>query len=499
MSENHHKKLTLISLILMIFTSVFGFTNIARAYLLMGYGAIPWYILSAITFFIPYSFMLAEYGAAFKNEKGGIYSWMDKSVGPKYAFIVTFMWYTSYIIWMVTTSSSIWVPLSNIIFGEDKTSNWSLFGLSSPHTMAVLAIILFIIITFTASKGLSGIKKVTSIGGTFIALSNIVLLVGAIIVLVANNFKLAQPITTSAFISSPNPSYQSPIGILGFMVFAIFAYGGLEAVGGLVDQTENPEKTFPKGLKIASIVIVIGYSLGILCIGFFTNWTITLDKTTVNMANVGYVVMQNLGYTLGLALNLGTNGAQILGSCFSRFIGLSMFLALMGAFFTLTYSPIKQLIEGTPKAIWPKSWVKLDKNNMPRNAMWVQCIVVVFIILVSSFGGDTASSFLNYLILMSNVAMTIPYAFIALAFISFKKKENIHKPFVMYKSPIATKVWTVIVMITVIFANVFTIIKPVLDSGDYTATIFQIAGPVIFGAIALILYDRYEKKLKFNK
>lgn len=499
MSENHHKKLTLISLILMIFTSVFGFTNIARAYLLMGYGAIPWYILSAVTFFIPYSFMMAEYGAAFKSEKGGIYSWMDKSVGSKYAFVVTFMWYTSYIIWMVSTSSSIWVPLSNMIFGEDRTSNWSLFGLSAPHTMAVLAIILFIIITFTASKGLNGIKKVTSIGGTFIALSNIVLLVGAIIVLVANNFKLAQPITASSFVSSPNPAYQSPIGILGFMVFAVFAYGGLEAIGGLVDQTEHPEKTFPRGVKIAAIVIAVGYSLGILCVGFFTNWTVTLDNTTVNMANAGYVVMQNLGYTLGLALNLSTSAAQILGTCFSRFIGLSMFLALMGAFFTLTYSPIKQLIEGTPKAIWPKSWVKLDKNNMPRNAMWIQCVVVVAIILVSSFGGDTASTFLNYLILMSNVAMTIPYAFIALAFISFKKNENIHKPFVMYKSPVATKVWTVIVIITIAFANIFTIIKPVLDSGDYTATIFQIAGPVIFGTIALILYDRYEKKLKFNK
>ena len=71
------KKLTLISLILMIFTSVFGFTNIARAFYLMGYSAIPWYIISAITFFIPYAFMMAEYGAAFKNEKGGIYSWMN--------------------------------------------------------------------------------------------------------------------------------------------------------------------------------------------------------------------------------------------------------------------------------------------------------------------------------------------------------------------------------------------------------------------------------------
>lgn len=498
MSKHDNKKLTLIALILMTFTSVFGFTNIARAFLLMGYSAIPWYIISAITFFIPYSFMLSEYGAAFKDEKGGIYSWMNKSVGPKYAFIVTFMWYTSYIIWMVSTSSSIWVPLSNVIFGEDRTSTWSLFGMNASHTMALLGITLFIIITFAASKGLKSITKVTSIGGTFIALANIVLLIGAVVVLIANKFELAQPISTYSLISSPNPTYQSPIGVLGFMVFAIFAYGGLEAIGGLVDQTENPEKTFPKGIKIAAVIIAIGYSLGILCVGFFTNWSTTLNSSTVNMANAGYVVMSNLGYTLGLAFNLGTSGAQMLGASFARFIGLSMFLALMGSFFTLTYSPIKQLIEGTPKEIWPKSWSELDENDMPKNAMWIQCIIVVAIILISSLGGKTASAFLNYLILMSNVAMTIPYIFIAFAFIAFKKKEEIHKPFVMYKNHTTTKIWTVIVIITIVFANIFTIIKPALDSGDYVATLFQIAGPIIFGAIALILYDRYEKKMKLK-
>ena len=90
----------------------------------MGYSAIPWYIFGAIAFFIPYAFMMAEFGAAYKEEKGGIYSWMENSVGRKFAFIGTFMWFTSYIVWMVSVSSSIWVPLSNLIFGVDKTSTW---------------------------------------------------------------------------------------------------------------------------------------------------------------------------------------------------------------------------------------------------------------------------------------------------------------------------------------------------------------------------------------
>ncbi|EYI65562.1 inner membrane transporter YjeM [Salmonella enterica subsp. enterica serovar Heidelberg str. N20134] len=45
------KKMSLIGLILMIFTSVFGFANSPSAFYLMGYSAIPWYIFSALLVF----------------------------------------------------------------------------------------------------------------------------------------------------------------------------------------------------------------------------------------------------------------------------------------------------------------------------------------------------------------------------------------------------------------------------------------------------------------
>ncbi|EJR7285377.1 glutamate/gamma-aminobutyrate family transporter YjeM, partial [Citrobacter freundii] len=49
------KKMSLPGLILMIFTSVFGFANSPSAFYLMGYSAIPWYIFSALLFFIPFA------------------------------------------------------------------------------------------------------------------------------------------------------------------------------------------------------------------------------------------------------------------------------------------------------------------------------------------------------------------------------------------------------------------------------------------------------------
>ncbi len=162
----------------------------------------------------------------------------------------------------------------------------------------------------------------------------------------ANGFQLAQPVESAKdFIVSPNPSYLSPISMLGFLVFAIFAYGGIEVTGGLVDQTKDAHITFPKGVTIAAVVISIGYAIGIFTVGMFTNWSGALAGEGIHMGNVSYVIMNNLGYQIGLAFGLTEAFCVSLGNWVARYVGISMLLALTGAFFTLTYSPLKQMIE----------------------------------------------------------------------------------------------------------------------------------------------------------
>ncbi|WP_147565214.1 glutamate/gamma-aminobutyrate family transporter YjeM [Clostridium tyrobutyricum] len=485
-------KMKINTLILMIFTSVFGFANMPRSFYLMGYGAIPWFILSGITFFIPYAFMMAEYGAAFKNEKGGIYSWMERAVGPKYAFVGTFMWFASYIVWMVNICSTIWIPFSNAIFGKDITSTWTIFGLNSTQTIGILGILWIILVTFIASKGLGKITKITSVGGTAVVILNVVLLIGALIILAANGGHIAQAVTsTYTFVKSPNPEYQSPIGMLSFLVFAIFAYGGIEVVGGLVDQTEKAEVTFPKGVTIAALIITVGYSVGIFLCGIFTNWNDVLSVKGVHMANAAYIVMQNLGYQFGQSFNMSQAASLTIGAWIARFVGLSMFLALTGAFFTLCYSPLKQIIEGTPKKLWPKKMSEI-KDGMPLNAMWIQCIVVVVFVALVSFGGDAAAKFFSRLVLMTNVAMTLPYMFLSGAFVAFKNNKKIVKPFQVYKNRAITWVCTILVTFTVGFANFFTIIQPATQ-GNWTDTIWMMGGPLFFSIVAFLMYERYDR------
>ncbi|MBE6050151.1 MAG: glutamate/gamma-aminobutyrate family transporter YjeM [Clostridium sp.] len=496
--DDKTKKLTLISLILMIFTSVFGFANMPRSYYLMGYSAIPWYILSAVIFFIPYAFIMAEYGSAFRKESGGMYSWMEKSVGPKYAFIGTFMWYASYIVWMVNVSSTIWIPLSNAVLGKDTTSTWSILGLDATKSLGILGILWILFVTFIATKGVEQITKITSIGGTFVALLNVVLILGAIVVAVLSKGEFQEPIESikESFSVSPNPDYLGMLQVLSFITFAIFAFGGLEVLGGLVDVTENAEKTFPKAITISAIVISVGYALGIFACGVVTNWNATLSGEEVNLSNVAYILMNNLGFQLGKAMGLSEGASLLVGEWVARFVGLSMVLAFTGAFFTLTYSPLKTLISGAPKEIWPGNFGEI-KNGMPVKAMYVQALIVIFIIVLVSFGGKGAKEFFRVLVLMTNVAMTIPYLFLAGAFPRFKKKQlegKLDKSYEVYKTYGIALFASIIICITVGFANVFTIIEPAM-SGKVFDTIMMIAGPISFSIIALILYNRYEKKI----
>lgn len=505
------KKLSVIALILMIFTTVFGFNNITRSFWLMGYSAIPWYILSAVLFFLPYAFINAEFGAAFKDSKGGIYTWMDRSVGPKYAFVGTFMWYISYVIWLLVLAITIWVSFSYIFFGRNATATWNILGLQGNYLLGVLGIVWITLLTFAASKGVSWVQKLASIGGSATTLLNLVLLVGALIVFVANGFKLAQPIVAGSFTTSPNPNYQSLVAMIGFIVMALFAYGGIESVAGYVDNTENPEENFPKGLKISAIVITVGYSLGIFAVGAFTNWQSYLSDTKkVNFANASYEIMKGLGIELGKVF--GMSNPDILGQFIVRYMALSLFLALSGAYLALLFGPLKQLLEGTPKEMWPGK-LSVVENNIPKNALKAQWLLVVILIVIVSIFGGTGGLFFQNLTMMMNTAMTVPYIFVALAYIGFKKKDEIAKPFLMFKSKGGALFASIASALTVIIGNILQIIDPInqfnnmdkakmtveqiakAKSEAFTGAAFMVVAPIVFGILAIIIYNMGKKKI----
>lgn len=139
-----------------------------------------------------------------------------------------------------------------------------------------------------------------------------------------------------------------------------------------------------------------------------------------------------------------------------------MFLAYVGSFFILIYSPIKSFILGS-KHLWSEKMTKLNKVGVPAHAMWMQAILVCVLIFLISFGGGEAKTFYTILTDMSNVATSFPYLFLIAAFPLFKKKQK-NLPFEVFKHKGFTNLVVAISFLIVLFGIIFTCVEPFLQA-----------------------------------
>ncbi len=508
-------KLTLIAFILMILTSVFGVSNIGTAFYRMGYAAIPMFVIAGILFFIPFTIMMVELGTGFNNQKGGIYTWMEHSVSPKFAFVGIMMWYSSYIIWMFSKAYSMWIPLSFTLLGKDVTVYKIIyndgFQVIDPSTVSeatlaqlntqidfmqcilgVIAVLIVVLLSYIVANGASRLAKVSAIGGIAVIAMNLILLIGGLIAFFVNGMTLQHELTASSFLVSPNPSYTTLFPFLGFVVFAVFAYGGTEAIAGIAEDLENPKKDLKKGLFLSAGFIILCYVLGILMVGAALDWSQFGEGVTSLSAL--FIIMQNLGDTITGVDN------SLLGEVFMRFSGLGMFLAYVGAFVTLAYAPLKQLIDGTPKEIWPESFQKENKHGVKAQAVKVQALIVILFIVakfsLSLFNPEGAAILFELIIQMTNVGMTLPYLFLIYAWYKYRNDDKLNKDVIMVNSKLMIKLIFLITFIVVAFGNVFTIISPFIpgDGQSISTGVWTIIGPIIFFVIAMVMYKEPQDK-----
>lgn len=487
----HFKKLTTISSTLIFFTTIYGILNSSRSYYMMGYSAIPWYIFSAIFFFIPFSFMILEFASAFRNGKGGMYTWLSESISHKSSFIIVFMYVLANTIWLALLSTGFYSSVSSFLFGEDITEKWTLFGLSSGKTLALLGIIFIIGITFLITRGMSKLILLASIGGIFVILLNFVILFISIIIFMLNG-ELAQPLSSHLFLTSPNHDHVSIISILSFFVFTIFSFVGIEAVCSLDVIQDNQEYKISKRLVLPILYISFSYPIGIFLWGISSNMTDILSNNNIDYFNIPYILMSNLGYELGMSLGYSIDTATTIGLYFSRFMGLSMIISTIGVILVFLYAPLKMLVLGPPEGIWHAKITSLNKHGMPSVALWIQCIIIIIFICMDALLGKYANHYFNTMSTMLSVTSTLPFIFIALAFPAFKVRKDLQRPFIAFKSPVLVICTSVIVASIIGFGNMYTVFEPALY-GDYMTTILMIIGPAIFAYIAT-LYWNYASK-----
>ncbi|MGL5066227.1 MAG: amino acid permease [Sarcina sp.] len=494
-SKNY--KISTFGFISMSILTVYGVMNGQQMYYQMGYQAITYVLIATILFFVPYSFAVAEMGSAYSDKKGGIYSWLSEIIGEKYALVTTMIWFSSGLIGGLAISA-ICIKFSTMIYGKDISESWHFFGLSNQMTTTLIGVAWVLFWVFITTKGIKSIEILTKIAMALFFYNNIFTIVVSLWVFFKNKMHFAQPLHwhgLATFFTGPNPSYHSLFSILGFMVFAIMIFGGMESASGLVDEVENPRKTVPKGIFITVIVIFVLTIVMIVGSGMVLNWKEVYGNSNVNLYN--FTVYLGLKYysSLGLALGMSAAHAAVFAKWYMivySWIGAIAFLQIPLGY----YYPIKQLIEGLPTGMLPKFVTKKNKNNFPANALWIQGIFMcVFSVAVVLLFGNNANEIYNYTTFMVTVSSVIPWGLITFAYIKFKQNDNIEKHYKFFSKKVGI-IYNSISLLIVVFAVVFSLIQPWTQKGGAEQGILMIFGPLFFGAIGFIIAHRYQKAVK---
>ncbi|MBO0471194.1 amino acid permease [Enterococcus sp. DIV0242_7C1] len=483
-------------LIMIITMTVFSFSSMTTAFFLMGIKAIPYFIGAALFYFIPYAIIISEFTGVYKNHIGGLYQWLAGHLSEKVAFIASFLWYCSYFIWMISLFMKLWIPLSILAFGEDLTKkNSPLPFLSTSVLIGLLSLFAVCVTFYFVSRGFKGIASALYMSGIMMTILIGLSLGGNLWLWLTNSSDILPNLSASFAGGNPSSGIKQPmIEQWSFLIFAITAFGGLDTIASLVDKTGEQKKHFPKLLIFSSILVVLSYFLGILLWSGGNNLTHLKANNTIHLGNLMYEMMKNLGYSLGQSFSFNDTSCRLLAQLFTRFTALTLLLSYISLLSTISYLPIRTLVEGTPNHYW-HPWLKQkNKYNMPTNALLVQGVLVSLFILGISFGSQYVVFLYNQLTLMTNISRAIPYLLVALAYPAFKKKQlSTIDSFGFIQSEKSSQIISRSVVFSIVLAIGFQLYQPI-SQGEVMKSVSLLIGPLLFTLIAYLLYNNFQLK-----
>lgn len=457
------KSMKLWDIVLMNVTAVIGLRWIPIA---AGYGAssILLWILAAALFFIPISLIASELATTWPDQ-GGMYVWIREAYGEKPAYITSWFYWTTNLFYYPSLLTFIAVVIS-FMFNPALADN-------KVYVCSVILIVFWGVTLFNL-KGMNCGKWLANISGSLgtIFPGLVIIVLGILSTLV---WKRPIPTNYSAVNWIPHLGSQSNIAFLSTLMFAM---AGIEVTTVFAGETEEPQKVFPKAIVISAFFIAGIYILGTVAMTLI----ISPDK---------------IGAASGImdAIKLVATEVKIPGLV--MVVAISLTIGNFGGISVWIIGPIKMLFESTKSGILPESFTKLNKNDMPQNAMIIQACIITVIVLVTSLL-PSVNAFYGILVLMTTINYFIPYLILFPAFIKLRKKyPDKVRPFRVPGGNGFAYLITVLGLISVITA----IVLPLIPSSDLK-TVSQIivyeceivGGPVIFLIVALYFFKKYEKK-----
>lgn len=416
----NEKKIGLWTLVMVVFVAAYGFSNVTSNLVYIGLAAIPSWILVAILYFIPLTIMIVELAAVNKDKPAGIYSWVECSLGTKWAFVGTWSYYITSIFFLQMVFGKLPVVVSWALFGEDRFTD------ETAYLLPILGIGCLIALTFIAILGVEKFSRISDIGGQLTLIATVLFILFALVGFIGNVAPSASEFSTENLTPGFDLSYFSTFSWL------LLAVCGSEVAGTYITQVDNPRKTYTKSVMIATGLLLGSYILGSVAVCLIMS---PEQISEYNIADSQFIVFKVLGDNFGIS---GKIVVQIYA-----FINV---IASVACYVVWMESPIRAMFSDVPSGIFPKALTKSRPDGTLVNALWMQC-AVLFVLMITPILG--LSSLENFFVLITNLcalSTIVPYAILVIAYFVFRSRND-DLDFKIIKSKQAAKVVSVVVLI----------------------------------------------------
>lgn len=345
-----------------------------------GFSLVFFYLLAALSFFIPSALISAELGSGWPNT-GGIYVWVREAFGSSWSVII---------IWLNWIYNVVWYPTIMALIAGTLTYFFNPELASNKVYMSLMILGLFWGATFVNCLGMkasSVLSTISAIIGTILPMIFIAVL-GAIWI-----FK-GYPTETAFTWENFFPNKKN-VDNLAFLSNVFFGLIGLEMAATHAAEMKNPTKDYPKALGISVVIIlltIVCASLSIavsvpkaelsLVTGALQSFKIFLDKFNLSFL----VPVMAFFIVIG---GLGGVGAWIIG-------------------------PTKGLLAASQDGALPKYLAKTNRQGVPVRILMLQGIIVSVLCFAFVIMPTVNSSFWLLSAITAQLAMIV-YLFLFLS------------------------------------------------------------------------------------
>lgn len=423
-----------------------------------------WWIFLIIAFCIPYGMISAELGTTYQSE-GGMYDWVKRAFGPKWAARVAWNYWINFPLWI----ASLAVAVTDVVMGilDIELSIGWLLVLQLGYTWLV---------SFLGTQRIGESKWIVNIG-TFFKIAFMVGLGLLGLYVYVKTGESANPIHSVADLL---PSLD--LAGLSFLSVIIFNFLGFEVVATFADDMEDPKKEIPKALVIGGALMALFYVLPATGINIAMSLE---DAEAAGITESFMILMTKLG--------MNPDFVRIV----VIMVGMMFIYTMVANIVSWSFGVNSVAKYSADDGGLPKIFSKTNKEGVPYMASIMNGVVATVIVILGIILGqvsETASNLFWTFFSLSLVTLLLSYTPLFLAFLKLRKEDKTKRVYKVPGSDGFIKVFAIVPFILLVLGVIFTLF------GDFSGEYINENMPLILGVvISLVVQEILAARVKSSK